>query len=113
MNLIPVLLRINTERFILSITGDIVESIKFYQKLVMSVSKPMNAVISKPKLPFEVPKTILIIRQVSVEILRAIEAFLEDNPATAICCLVTEYMERPFVVRVDMIDAILLDALLQ
>ena len=48
-----------------------------------------------------------------MEILRAIEAFLEDNPATAICCLVTEYMERPFVVRVDMIDAILLEALLQ
>ena len=80
---------------------------------MVSVSKPMNAVISKPKLSVEVPKSIFIIRQVSVEILRAIEAFLEDNPATAICCLVTEYMERPFVVRVDMIDAILLEALLQ
>ena len=80
---------------------------------MVSVSKPMNAVISKPKLPIEVPKSIFITRQVSVEILRAIEAFLEDNPATAICCLVTEYMERPSVVRVDMIDAVLLEALLQ
>ena len=80
---------------------------------MVSVSKPMNAVISKPKLSAEVPKSIFIIRQVSVEILRTIEAFLEDNPATSICCLVTEYMERPFVVRGDMIDAILLEALLQ
>ena len=48
-----------------------------------------------------------------MEILRAIEAFLEDNPATAICCLVTEDMKRAFVVRVDKIDAIFLEALLQ
>ena len=66
----------------------------------------MNIVVSKPELSVQVPKSIFVLRPSSVEILRAVEAFLEDNPAPAICRLIAEDEERSVIIGVDEIDAI-------
>ena len=69
----------------------------------------MNLVVSKPELSIQATESMFVVIPVSVEIFRPIEAFLEDYPSPTVRCLITKDIERPIVIRVDEIDAILLE----
>lgn len=73
----------------------------------------MDFVVSQPKLCVEPSKSIFVVSPVSVKVLGAVETFLENNPPTSICGLVTKDMEGALVIRIDEIDAIFFETFLE
>ena len=70
----------------------------------LTICDSVNLVQSKPKLPIQVTKAILIVSPVAVEINRAILSLLEHSPSTTGCCLVTVHFKGTCTIRVNCID---------
>ena len=72
----------------------------------MLISQSVDSVISQPKFLCKISKSVFVIRPVSVEILRSVETFLKNNPASSIGVLIAKDVERFLAIGFDEVHAI-------
>lgn len=73
----------------------------------------MDFIISQPELSIKPSKSILVVRPVSIKVFGPVQASLENYPAPSIRGLVAEDLERPLVIWIDEVNAILSEILLK
>ena len=84
--------------------------VDFHSQLTRDLSQLMNLFVSKPKLPSDVTKPVLVLVPVPVESNEPIKAFVKDGPSTTIGLHVTVHFKTGFVCWVDCVHSTILEA---
>ena len=95
---------------IFSIFISIRSGVDFHPQLTRDLSQLMNLFVSKPKLPSDVTKPVLVLVPVPVESNEPIKAFVKDGPSTTIRRHVTVHFKTGFVCWVDCVHSTFLEA---
>ena len=83
--------------------------VDFYSQLTRDLSQLMNLFVSKPKLPSDVTKPVLVPVPVPIESNEPIKAFVKDSSSTTIRRHVTVHFKTGFLCWVDCVHSTFLE----